>query len=723
MNGAVGGNATVGTITGEGGYRAPALIPEDQPVTVAANSETAAVGASVDVLSSEVFRSDLGILQSVAYLGGLQKLFTAELVAAASPPGFSGPVQAVFSTRIVDVTEEVSETLALIPDEEVAKMIAFVGDNLQEYLLMSATNSGRILRLDPRSGAFTAVASELNQPTALALDAINGDLLVAEETEVSSIPLVSLNIGLAGSRSLTDQAPPDKKTLFVLDNGRIAVDQCTGNIYASLRSGEIGEFVRFTGSLRTIVRGLANPGQLLGFYRSLMGCPNSFHLLVPERGAGRILLAIPAIGEIRPWIDVSGVVDIIFVQEGNPFAPEGGVILAREDAGLSLVRLPRVYSHRGLNPPRKFFPGPCRVGQVTFTESGQNQSPAVAGNGSHLFFTSTSDPLDLNGDGNQELFDFDVADQTLTQHTETSDSATSKPVSNFDGSVVVVGSTANLTGTAPEGFNLFVLSSSLFSLVPGMPEAGGRYEINDAGTRLVYTSSDDITGENGDRNREIFLFDSDQASHQISQTVNGSNGQCTISGDGQWVAFHSTADIGGLNSGGDEVVYLYEIETRVTTLMGVVREAAEDLIRGFPQLDFDASHAVFSSREDLTGLNPKGDKVLFVFNRTGQTLEQVTGQLGKSDVSDLSADGRLLLMASNKNPVKRNRDTNREIFLLDLLAAKVFQVTRSLEVVNQLPSFSAAGTLLAFRSTADFQGQNPDGNFEIYLADCSDLGN
>ena len=724
VNGAVGGNTTVGTITGEGGYRAPALIPEDQPVTVAANSETAAVGASVDVLSSEVFRSDLGILQSVAYLGGLQKLFTAELVAAASPPGFAGPVQAASSTRIVDVTAQVPQTLTLIQGEEVAKMIAFDGEDGDEYLLMSATNSGRILRLDPRSGAFTEVASGLKQPTVLALDAISGDLLVAEETEVSSIPLVSLNIGLAGSRSLTDQAPPDKKTVVVLGNGLIAVDQCTGNIYASLpRKGELAEFVRFTGSLRTIRRDLENPGPLLGFYRSLTGCPYSFHLLVPERGAGRILLAIPAIGEIRPWIDVSGVVDIIFLKEGNPFAPEGGVILAREDAGLALVRLPRVYSHRGLNPPRKLSPGPCRIGQVTVTESGQNQSPALAGNGSHLFFTSTSDLLDLNGDGNQELFDFDVPAQTFTQVTETSDSKTSKPVSNSDGSVVVVGSTANLTGTAPEGFNLFVLSSSLFSLVPGTPEAGGRYEINYAGTRLVYTSSDDITGENGDGNREVFLFDSNQDSYQISQTANGPNGQVTISGNGQWVAFHSTADIGGLNSGGDEVAYLYEIETRVTTLMGVVREAAEDLIRGPPQLDFDASHAVFTSREDLTGLNPKGDKVLFVFNRTGQTLEQVTGPLGKSDVTDLSADGRLLLMASNKNPVKRNRDTNREIFLLDLLAGKVFQVTRSLEVLNQLPSFSAAGTLLAFRSTADFQGQNPDRNFEIYLANCSDLGN
>ena len=352
VNGALGGNTTVGTITGVGRYSAPALIPEDQPVTVAANSETAAVGASVDVLRPEVFRSDLGILQSVAYLGGLQKLFTAELVAAASPAGFSGPVQAAFSTRIVDVTGEVSQTLVTIPEEEVAKMIPFQAENGLEYLLMSATNTGRVLRLDPASGAFTAVASGLTQPTALALDAINGDLLVAEETEVSSIPAASLNIGLTGSTSLTGQGPPGKKKVFDLPNGRIAVNACNGNIYVSLPArGEIVEFVRFTGSLRTIAQNLANPGQLLGFYRDRTGCPYGFHLLVAERGAGRIQLSVPALGEIRPWIDVSGVVDIIFLAEGNPFAPRGGVLLAREDGGLSLVRLPRVYAGRGLTPP------------------------------------------------------------------------------------------------------------------------------------------------------------------------------------------------------------------------------------------------------------------------------------------------------------------------------------------------------------------------------------
>ena len=356
---------------------------------------------------------------------------------------------------------------------------------------------------------------------------------------------------------------------------------------------------------------------------------------------------------------------------------------------------------------------------MTFTKSGQNQSPALAENGSHIFFTATSDPLGLNGDGNQELFDFDLADQTLTQLTETKDSRTMTPVSDFDGYVVALVSSADLTGTAPEGFNLFVLSSSLFSLVPGTPEAGARYDIDHAGTRLVDISSDDIRGKNADGNPEVFLFDSDQNTHQISQTGNGCNGQVAISGDGNRVAFHSTGDIGGLNPGGDEVVYLHELETGTTTLVAKVREASGDLIKESLQLDFDASHIVFASREDLTGLNPRGDKGLFVFNRTKQTLEQVTTALGTSGVADLSADGRLLLMASKKNPIKLNFDTNREIFLLDLLAGKAFQVTRSLEGLNQTPSLTAGGRLLAFRSNADSQGQNPDGNFEIYLANCS----
>ena len=721
VNGAPGGNATAGRINGEGRYTAPALIPEDQPVTVAASSETEAVGASVDVLSAEAFRSDLGILQSVVYLGGLQKLFTAELVAAASPPGFSGPVQTAFSTRIVDVTEGTSRTVETIVDQEVAKMIPFESADGGEHILMSATNTGHVLRLDPGSGAITEIALGLDQPTALVLDVIDGGLLVAEATGVSSIDSASLNIGLAGAvKSLTAQASPGKKKIFDVPNGRIAVNECTGNIYVSLpERGEIVEFARFTGALRTIVQNLDNPGQLLGFYSTLMGCPHAFHLLVPERGKDRILLGIPSIGEIRPWINGSGVVDIIFLAEGNPFAPGGGVMLAHEDGGLSLVRLPRVYALRGLNPPRKLSPGPCRITQVTFTESGQSHSPVLAENGSHVFFTSTSDPLGLNQDGNKELFDFDVAARTLAQLTETIDSETFQPSADFDGSLVAFASTANLTGTAPEGANLFLLFSSLFSRAPGTPEPGERYEVNHAGTRLVYVSSADITGENEDGNREVFLFDSDQNSRQISQTGNGLNGQVTISGDGNWVAFHSTADIGGLNPGADEVVYLHELETGITTMVAVAREATGDLFKGSLQLDFDASHIVLASREDLTGLNPRGDKVLFLFNRTQQTVEQVTTELGTSDVADLSSDGRMLLMASNKNPGKLNRDTNREVFLLDLLAEKVFQVTRSLEVLNQTPSLTAGGRLLAFRSNADFQGQNPEGNFEIYLADCS----
>ncbi len=43
-------------------------------------------------------------------------------------------------------------------DQEVAKMIPFESADGGEHILMSATNTGHVLRLDPGSGAITEIA-------------------------------------------------------------------------------------------------------------------------------------------------------------------------------------------------------------------------------------------------------------------------------------------------------------------------------------------------------------------------------------------------------------------------------------------------------------------------------------------------------------------------------------------------------------------------------------
>ncbi len=726
VNGIPGGNNIVGNVDGGGTYTAPALIPENLPVTVAASSQQQAVGASVDLLSPEDFRFDLGVLQSVAYLSGLQRLFTAELIVVPGPQESGGPAQGASSTRIVDVTGDTGQPLATLVGKEVAKMISFTADNGLEYLLMSATNTGQVLRVDPASGAALEIALGLDQPTTLALDPATGDLLVAESEEVTSIDSAALNAGLtAGAGSYTAAGASAKERLFKVSNGRLVVDECTSNVFvAQPDQDRIAEFVRLTGALRTVVENLENPRALLGFHRNQVSCPRSFHLLVGEKGAERISLVIPSTGQTRPWIDSAGVVDITFVPEGTPFAPGGAVILARDEGsggGLSLIPFPRVYSERALNPPRKLLPGPCRVAQVTETEDAQNRVPVITGDGSQIFFVSDTDLVGTNGDGNHEIFRFALDTREFAQVTDTTGAESHHPAPDSDGSSLAFLSTANLTGSDPQGTNLYVLSGSGIVRAPGTPEPGESFQLDRAGGRLVYTSSDNVAGQNADGNPEIRVWDSSFGSVQLTETVGGANGLAGISGNGAWVVFVSTANIEGLNPGGDEVVFLHEMASLTTSLVGVVRSNGEGLSGIPPLVGFDASHILFSSFEDLTGENPKRDRALFVFDRVGQTMRQVADDLDLADLSDISAGESILAMSSNKNPVKLNKDNNREIFLIDLPGEQILQVTRSLEVTNQKATINRDASLLSFRSTADFNGQNRDGNFEIFVADCSDI--
>src|SRR5262249_3227257 len=80
--------------------------------------------------------------------------------------------------------------------------------------------------------------------------------------------------------------------------------------------------------------------------------------------------------------------------------------------------------------------------------------------------------------------------------------------------------------------------------------------INSDGTRIVFVSDRDLTGENADHNSEIFLYDTTTNSFtQVTNTTGGSlgfgNALPTISGDGKRIAFASDRDLTGGNVDGN----------------------------------------------------------------------------------------------------------------------------------------------------------------------------
>ncbi len=356
VNGVAGGSAEAGTISGAGLYTAPAVLPMTQPVTITAATDSQTVGASVDVQTKTLVFGGLGIVQSVAYLAGLERLYTSELSFGAAPAGRRG-TQGLEQSTIFDVTTGTQQMVSAFSDD-IPKMIPYRGVDGREYLLLAGRNSGTVRRLDPQTQGSVEVATGLNAPNALVLDT-SGDVLAAEADKVSVITASQINQDLnplqvegpSGARQIaTDLAPTG-----------IAVDQCTGDVYISQAStGEVLVIDRQTGEITVVASGLSGPTQMLALYRTDISCPDSLHLLVIEAGISpltgpiqsQVTLIVPGTGLVSPWAAATRARDIIVLPADNPLGlPTVLIAEMPEEGALTEVPLQGRYEPPP-NPPK-----------------------------------------------------------------------------------------------------------------------------------------------------------------------------------------------------------------------------------------------------------------------------------------------------------------------------------------------------------------------------------
>jgi hypothetical protein len=359
VNDIPGGSSQFGTISSTGVYTAPAIVVPDLPVTVSARSGNQSAAAGVDLISEQELVGDLGIVQSVAYLGGLDRLYSAELSALGEPARKRRPAGFIDSS-VFDITPPETRLQITGLDDTITQMIAFLARDGREYLLFCASASGTVQRLDPISGETTVVASGLNSPQAIVFDEFSENLLVAEQDQVSTISRSALEQGLSSAPAATEDGAsrvPASELIPSEGVGGVQVDRCNGNIYFSVpAAGEVLRFNRANGSISTLASGLNQPGQLLLLYRRGMTCPDSCHLLVAE--ADQVSLIVPATGlSIRPWLMTDGKpVALVFIPAKSSFADEDGLLIINLDADASaseavIVFLPDLYREGPVNPP------------------------------------------------------------------------------------------------------------------------------------------------------------------------------------------------------------------------------------------------------------------------------------------------------------------------------------------------------------------------------------
>jgi len=153
-----------------------------------------------------------------------------------------------------------------------------------------------------------------------------------------------------------------------------------------------------------------------------------------------------------------------------------------------------------------------------------------------------------------------------------------------------------------------------------------------------------------------------------------------------------------------------------------------------PSINAAGTRIAFISDANLTGGNLDGNREIFLYETTTVNPDGTLGgftQITHTDASSneepaISADGTRIAFVSSANLTGGNPDGNFEIFLFvtttvnpDGTLGGFTQITNTIgSTSNEEPAISADGTRIAFRSRANLTGGNADGNREIFLFDA-----
>lgn len=315
--------------------------------------------------------------------------------------------------------------------------------------------------------------------------------------------------------------------------------------------------------------------------------------------------------------------------------------------------------------------------------------------------------------------------------------------------------------------------------------------VSDDGKRVVFESPANLTGQNPDLNIEVYVYEVDKRTFiQVTKTqhvydpadidkafadrkilVTVLNAGAAISGDGTKIVFSSNsgsivAGDAGKNDDGNQEIFLATLPLNSTspsfqrvTNTPASTTASRDVIvldNYSPTINFNGSLIAFvTTRQTLPGVTNKdalGQIVLF--NTSNGTFTQITNKneadaidtffkfKGFNSTPQLSGNGNVLVFISGFNHAPtasvNNADLNGEIFLYDVNAKTLTQLTATTGFAGYPASISQAGTLapdrpvnilnpntkhlsndgnvLAFESAGDLEaGKNSDKTREVFL--------
>jgi cysteine-rich repeat protein len=301
---------------------------------------------------------------------------------------------------------------------------------------------------------------------------------------------------------------------------------------------------------------------------------------------------------------------------------------------------------------RTFEKGDSLGAHAMFTSAGAGgdfDSPAPSLSGRFVAMESNTDPLGDNGDGNVEIFVYGPKKDVWFQVTRTTgfcsvsggdclddgdcegpgdtcQQVTNSRPSTIDGKRIAFESTGDLhndpkfpgVNNPDHNREIFVakLRSNGRALITQVTDTLAPVEnlapTSDTRANLVaFSSNGNLDGQhNADGNREIFLWSRKAKSFdQLTVTAAGESTNPVISTSGRWFVFESTADLNS-NGASNRRVFQYDRELGELLTLSRLRFGTNQLPR-IRRRRF----VTWESTANLTGGNPNGNWVIFVFDR------------------------------------------------------------------------------------------------------------
>lgn len=351
-----------------------------------------------------------------------------------------------------------------------------------------------------------------------------------------------------------------------------------------------------------------------------------------------------------------------------------------------------------------------------------NHRSALSDDGQVLAFVSSGNYLGTNGDLGNEIFvqtDSGGIEQVTDVPSPLAFDHAADPALSRNGRYLVFASSADLTGDNPdwnrEIFRYDRNTGSLVQVTVTATGGQGRPTVSNNGRRIAFstTSRDLIHDFNADGNREIAVWDNGVLRGFESTDCLNHTPMISRHNQGRYVVFISDGDLTGENPDRNQEVFLWRWEWGG---WGMDQVTDSDSVSGegndVPCTTRTGDRLAFLSNADYTGQNGDHSLEVFTWNRSSDTFTQVTnnGALAVHTSVCMDDDGKHLAF-ERFNIVSGSF----EIHYVDLDSG-----TGELVAAGEafLPAVGVSGStpVLAFESTENYVGLNGDGNSEIWKA-------